>query len=77
MNYTARQLGLMIGKSSRQVNLLLNKAGLLSGKPGDWSVTKKGEEYCEWSDHYNEYGGSAAKSWSYPKWEERVLDLFE
>jgi len=77
MKYTARQLGEMIGKSSREINLLLNKAGLLEGKPGDWHPTPRGEELMEWSDHDNGYGGSAARSWAFPKWSIDVLKLID
>lgn len=69
---SARMLGDMIGKTAAEVNKLLNEKGYLSGEPGNWSMTDKGREHGEERHKDNGYGGWAARSWSFPMWDEDV-----
>lgn len=72
---TARLIGKMIGKTSREVNSLLAENGYLVGKPGEWSLTEKGRQYGEFVGKENGYGGWAARSWGYILWDTAVAYL--
>lgn len=71
--FTARQLSQVLGKTAQEVNKALKDAGLLQGEPGNYELTENGERYAEYQDEDNGYGGRAARSWSYRKWDEEVV----
>ena len=71
--FTARQLGQMLGKTAQEVNKALRDAGLLQGERGNYELTEEGEQYAEYKNENNGYGGRAARSWGYRKWDEEVI----
>ena len=75
MSLSAKMIGEIIGKSSREVNQLLYEHGLLEGGPGHWSLTDYGKSYGRTSYHDNGYGGIAARGWEYVMWDESVIDV--
>ena len=60
---SAKQLGMIIGLSAKEVNNILKDKGYLAGKPGEYELTKKGEEFAELRSKDNGFGGYAARSW--------------
>ena len=70
---TAKQLGANLGLSAQEVNKILKKKGFLDGKPGKYTITKKGKKYSEMRDKDNGYGGYAARGWEYVMWHEAIL----
>ncbi len=74
MRITARLLGRMVGLDSKEVNQRLADLGYLTGKPGAWSITEEGKKHGEERYKDNGYGGYAARSWSYPVWDEEVAN---
>lgn len=73
MKKSAMRLGQIIGKSAREVNEMLKDKGLLQGDPGNYQFTEKGEQYGEYRDEDNGYGGSAHRNWSFKMWDEEVI----
>lgn len=55
---SATRIGAQIGASSTEVNRLLKDQGFLSGKPGAYGLTSKGEEYGSQRDYDNGYSGT-------------------
>ncbi|MGK5530636.1 hypothetical protein [Streptomyces sp. URMC 129] len=49
---SAPVLGREIGKPEREMNVLLHRYGYLTGEPGAYSLTDKGEKYGTQEDHY-------------------------
>ncbi|MBQ3277835.1 MAG: hypothetical protein IJG94_01575 [Clostridia bacterium] len=72
MRKTARRLGQMVGLDAKEVNKKLAALGYLTGQPGCWSMTEEGKKHGEERFKDNGYGGYAARSWSYPVWDEEV-----
>ena len=76
INYlTARQIGKQVGLTAREVNLYLAQLGFLAGKPGDWNITKQGKLFSTVVDKDNGYGGYAARSCSFIKWDDAIIVL--
>lgn len=70
---SAKQLGMIVGLSAKEVNAILRKKGYLSGKPGAYNITSKGELYSEVRGNSNGYGGYAAKSWEFIMWDSCMI----
>ncbi|MGG0644936.1 hypothetical protein ABE021_13520 [Sporosarcina gallistercoris] len=77
MSMSAKMFGEVLGKTAREVNLLLKERGLLDGKPGNWNLTELGKQFCEVRKKYNGYGGYAARKWDFPMWEEKIVDKLQ
>lgn len=73
---SAKMIGELVGKSATEINKILFNEGLLTGKPGNWNLTKLGEKYGEIKDKTNGYGGYAHRSWSFIMWNKDVVDKF-
>lgn len=70
---SAKQLGQILRLNAREVNVLLKNKGFLDGEPGNYRLTKKGEEYAETRYKDNGYGGYAARAWEFLMWDECVI----
>lgn len=70
---SARQLGEIVGLSAREVNVRLKEKGYLTGEPGNYQLTQKGEEYAETRYKDNGYGGYAARGWEFLMWDECMI----
>lgn len=74
MSLSAKQLGEKIGLNAQEMNALLKEEGYLSGEPGNYNVTSKGDSYVSEKSWSNGYGGYAARGYSYNVWDESILD---
>ncbi|MDQ0284860.1 hypothetical protein [Rhodococcoides fascians] len=75
MEKSATQIGRAIGKTAREVNALLHEYDYLTGPPGDYSMTEKGQEYGSERDHHRGTGGYAHynRTWVTRTWDERIV----
>ena len=75
MNFlSAKMIGEHLGLPSIEVNKLLQKAGYLTGKPGDWIPTSMAQGLFELRKNTNGYGGYAKREWSFLMWDEIIVD---
>ena len=70
---SAKQLGQIVGMSAKDVNKILRKKGYLTGNPGDYELTPKGEKYAEIRGKSNGFGGYAARSWEFLMWDSCMI----
>jgi hypothetical protein len=71
--YSATELGNKLGLTAQEVNCLLRDEGFLEGKPGNWKITEKGEQYSEKYSWSNGYGGWCARGYSMPLWDSNIM----
>jgi len=72
---SATELGREIGKTGRQMNVLLHRYGYLTGEPGAYSLTDKGEKYGTQEDHYrgNVRSLHYYRQWTTTAWSDETL----
>lgn len=72
---SATVLGREIGKTGRQMNVLLHRYGYLTGEPGAYSLTDKGEKYGTQEDHYrgNVRSLHYYRQWTTTTWNDETL----
>lgn len=73
MSLSAKRLGYELGLTAQEVNVLLEEEGFLSGEPGNYTPTEKGEDFSISKDKDNGYGGYAARSWEWLEWDESII----
>lgn len=71
---SAQRIGQAFGQTAKEINLLLQSKGFLTGKPGKWELTEKGRRFGKEIFKDNGYGGYAARSWNFLLWDERIID---
>jgi hypothetical protein len=74
MSMSAQMIGEVLGKSAKEVNLLLRDKGFLDGKPGKWILTELGKQFGEEWQNDNGYGGYAARKWKFIMWDEKIIN---
>ena len=76
MNLSARQLGAKWGLSGEETNQFLLNKGVLSGTPGDYSLTEFGKNYGISQSHHRGPGGSPLynRDWTTRVFKESILD---
>ena len=76
MGKSARLLGYEVGKSPREMNVLLKAHGYLYGEPGAYGLTEKGKQFGQEEDHHRGTGGYSTynRDWTTTTWDESVLD---
>ena len=75
MSMSAKRLGEQYDISSQVVNMVLKDEGYLSGEPGNYSLTDKGESVLVREEgRDNGWGGSAFKGWNWFEWPEDLLE---
>lgn len=77
MSLSAKQLGEKIGLNAQEMNTLLKEEGYLSGEPGNYTATATGDSYVSEKSWSNDYGGYAARGYSYNVWDESILDRLD
>ncbi|MGJ5827207.1 hypothetical protein [Streptomyces ossamyceticus] len=72
---SATVLGREIGKTGREMNVLLHRYGYLTGEPGAYSLTDKGEKYGIQEDHYrgNVRSLHYYRQWTTTTWSDETL----
>ncbi|MER5834846.1 hypothetical protein ABT116_29410 [Streptomyces sp. NPDC002130] len=75
MGKSATVLGREIGKTGREMNLLLLRYGYLTGEPGAYSLTDKGERYGTQEDHHrgNVRSLHYYRQWTTTTWSDETL----
>ncbi|MCC5032521.1 hypothetical protein DMH02_004450 [Streptomyces sp. WAC 00631] len=75
MGKSATVLGREIGKTGREMNVLLHRYGYLTGEPGAYSLTDKGEKYGTQEDHYrgNVRSLHYYRQWPTTTWSDETL----
>lgn len=75
MGKSATVLGREIGKTGREMNELLHRYGYLTGEPGAYSLTVKGEKYGTQEDHYrgNVRSLQYYRQWTTTTWSDETL----
>ncbi|MFI5884881.1 hypothetical protein [Streptomyces sp. NPDC051554] len=75
MGKSATVLGREIGKTGREMNVLLYRYGYLAGEPGAYSLTDKGEKYGTQEDHYrgNVRSLHYYRQWTTTTWSDETL----
>ena len=75
MGKSATLIGRDIGKTARELNVLLSGYGYLQGSPGSWSLTEKGKEYGTEKEEHRGNGGYAHynRAWDVLTWDERIV----
>ena len=63
MNMSAKMIGEVLGKTAREVNLLLKDKFVFDGKSGNWFLTELGKKFGGLRKKENGYGGYAARAW--------------
>lgn len=74
MRKSARILGQDYGLNSEEMNYILKMEGYLSGNPGEYDVTEKGNLFAEEEDHHRGTGGYAHynRYWTTRTWDESI-----
>ncbi|MEW2062124.1 hypothetical protein AB0899_15325 [Streptomyces sp. NPDC007002] len=72
---SAAVLGREIGRTGREMNVLLHRYGYLTGEPGAYSLTDKGEKYGSQEDHYrgNVRSQHYYRQWTTTTWSDETL----
>ncbi|WOT36311.1 hypothetical protein [Streptomyces coeruleorubidus] len=75
MGKSATVLGREIGKTGREMNVLLHRYGYLTGEPGAYFLTDKGEKYGTQEDHYrgNVRSLHYYRQWTTTTWSDETL----
>ncbi|MCX4884816.1 hypothetical protein [Streptomyces sp. NBC_00847] len=75
MGKSATLLGREIGKTGREMNVLLHRYGYLTGEPGAYSLTDKGEKYGTQEDHDRGNARSLHyyRQWTTTTWSDETL----
>lgn len=75
MGKSATLLGREIGKTGREMNVLLHRYGYLTGEPGAYSLTDKGEKYGTQEDHASGNVRSLHyyRQWTTTTWSDETL----
>ncbi len=74
MTLSARRLGIILGLSSQEVNVLLKMEGFQDGLPGEYYPTEKGKSYMVVKMDDNGQGGFAARDWEWAEWDESIIN---
>lgn len=74
MKISAKMIGEQLGLPSIEVNKLLQKAGYLTGKPGNWTPSSMAQGLFELRKKTNGYGGYAKCEWTFLMWDEGIVD---
>jgi hypothetical protein len=74
MGKSARVLGWEFGRTSREMNVLLEQYGYLDGIPGAYRLTEKGRRYAQEQYHSRGTGGYAHynRSWETRTWSDET-----
>lgn len=75
MAMTATQLGRLFERGAAATNLLLRDHGFLEGRPGAWQATELGKPFAHALGDSNDYGGYAARSWSWLAWSDDIVPV--
>lgn len=72
---SATVLGREIGRTGREMNVLLHRYGYLTGEPGAYSLTDKGKKYGSQEDHYrgNVRSLHYYRQWTTTTWSDETL----
>lgn len=71
---SATDIGKVLGKTAREVNLLLKDKGFLDGAPGNYDLTDLGNKFGKVFQYNNGGGGYAKRIRSYIWWDENIID---
>ncbi len=73
MTLSAKRLGERCGLTGEEMNVLLKEEGYLSGEPGNYYPTEKGNAFVIEKGSDNGYGGYAFRGWNWLEWDESIL----
>lgn len=77
LGLSATEIGSKIGARNTEVNRLLKDQGFLYGKPGEYGLTSKGEEYGVQRHHDDGWGGVAYRDWEETHYDPSILDVLD
>lgn len=74
MRMSTEMIGEVLGKTAKEVNLLLKDKGFFDGKPGNWVLTELGKQFGEMRQKDNGHGGYAKREWKFAVWDENIVN---
>lgn len=74
MSMSATMIGKVLGRTTKEVYLLLKDQGFLDGEPGNWILTELGKQFGEQRQKDNGEGGYAKRAWGILVWDEKIVN---
>lgn len=77
LGLSATEIGVRIGATAIETNLLLRNQGFFRGGPGAYALTPMGARFGVETNHDNGYGGVARREWGITHFNPNILEVLD